>query len=306
MAKNLSLQADDVEKMCLIGKALSAPVRLRILQLLYFECLNVGEISEKLNIPASSAGIHIKALEAAGLINTEIQPGSHGTMKLCSRKVDFLSINFTGNALPVNNRQVLHMPVGAYSDCSIVPTCGITSEENYIGSEDNPASFYLPEHIKAQLLWTTGGYVEYRFPNTLKKEHPAKSMTLSFECCSEAPNYREDWKSDISVWVNGLKCGTWTCPGDFGSRRGKLNPGWWVDGNTQYGILMSYSIRETGTWVNGQMVSDVCMSDINCSDKPFFTVRIGIADDAEYKGGFNLFGAKFGDYAQDIDLVIEY
>jgi predicted transcriptional regulator len=306
MAKYYQLHADDVEQVSLIGKALSAPVRLEILKLLYYESLNVCEIAEKLNIPASSAGIHVKALEAAGLINTEIQPGSHGSMKLCSRKMDYVTIDLSGHASPVHERTVFHMPVGAFTDCDIHPTCGLCSEDTYIGQEDRISSFYLEDRIKAQILWSSGGYVEYRFANPFTESASIKCLTLSFECCSEAPNFREDWKSDISVWINNVNCGSWTCPGDFGMRRGKLNPDWWANGNTQYGILVNWSVRANGTWINGQHSSSAVIDELCLPDKPYISVRIGNSADAVFKGGFNLFGSKFGDYNQDIDLIVEY
>ncbi|MEI3204121.1 MAG: hypothetical protein V8S73_05705 [Lachnospiraceae bacterium] len=37
------------------------------------------------------------------------------------------------------------------------------------------------------------------------------------EICSEAPGYKEDWKSDLTLWVNDVEVGTWTCPGDLGA-----------------------------------------------------------------------------------------
>ena len=36
------------------------------------------------------------------------------------------------------------------------------------------------------------------------------------------------------------------------------------------------------------------------------TIRIGNKPDAEYPGGFNIFGKKFGDFEQDIVLSITY
>jgi predicted transcriptional regulator len=34
-------------------------------------------------------------------------------------------------------------------------------------------------------------------------------------------------------------------------------------------------------------------------------VRIGVKDDAENRGGFNLFGRTFGNYEQDVVLRVE-
>lgn len=306
MSKRLTLHADNQQDLCLFGKAISVPTRIEILKLLYFESLNVAEIAEKLRIPASSAGLHIKVLEAAGLIHTEVQPGSHGSMKLCSRKSDFVTINLTGDPQQVHETSVQHMPIGAYTDCDVHPTCGMCGEDGYIGDEDQISSFYLAERIKAQIIWTSSGYLEYRFANPVPAGQKIKCLALSFECCSEAPNYREDWKSDISVSINNAVCGVWTSPGDFGARRGTMNPQWWADGNTQYGILTNWAVRAGGTWVNGHKVSEYSAESIDVGGKPFIAVRIGNDPAAEYVGGFNIFGARFGDYPQDIILTIEY
>jgi len=48
------------------------------------------------------------------------------------------------------------------------------------------------------------------------------------------------------------------------------------------------------------------LSKLSLQDSSFITVRIGNKKDAEYPGGFNLFGNKFGDYEQDINLSFIY
>src|SRR5260370_1422537 len=57
--------------------------------------------------------------------------------------------------------------VGKYWDFDVHPTGGMESKSSLIGLLDNPASFYEPEHVTAQLLWFGSGYVAYRFPNSL-------------------------------------------------------------------------------------------------------------------------------------------
>ena len=80
----------------------------------------------------------------------------------------------------------------------------------------------MPERINAQLLWFREGYVEYLIPieEDVKK---IKAVSLSFEACSEAPNYRNIFPSDITLALNDVEVGTWKCPGDFGGRRGKFH-----------------------------------------------------------------------------------
>jgi predicted transcriptional regulator len=225
---------ENEEELCEVAKALSSPVRIEILKLLYHEGLIINEIAKKLNIPPSSAALHVKVLEKANLIRLEEQPGTRGSMKLCNRKKDFVNISLIAIDYYINEVASVEMPIGSFTECKVVPTCGLADTERIIGMEDMVYCFYLPERINAQIIWSSSGYLEYRFPNLVPNGKAPKRLTLSMEICSEAPSYREDWKSDITVWINGLKCGTWTCPGDFGARRGRLNPPNWVPGNTQH------------------------------------------------------------------------
>lgn len=306
MAKVLDLTPDNEVQLCEVGNALSSRVRIQILKLLYYNSYNVGEIAEKLQIPASSAALHIRTLENAGLIQTKSLPGTRGSMKLCSRKNDFINIRLSGIDPNINQVLSFSMPIGAYTDCKVAPTCGIASEHAPIGYEDRPADFFLPERINAQILWSSSGYVEYKFPFSLNKGSTPKRLMLSFEACSEAPNYKENWKSDITIWVNGLDSGTWQCPGDFGSRRGRLNPTWWDNGVTQHGILVTLEINEEGSFIDSFVSSPVSIKELDLSASASITIRIGNKPDAQFIGGFNLFGEKFGDYAQNIILSLVY
>lgn len=285
---------------------MSSQVRLDILKLLYTESLSIVEISEKLSIAPSSAALHVKMLETAELINAEVQPGTRGAVKLCSRKKDIININLTDVAQYVNDVETVDMPVGAYSICEARPTCGIADENGPIGNEDSMTCFYLPERFKAQLLWSAGGYVEYRFPNRLPKNAGLRSISFSMEICSEAANYREDWKSEITVWINGIECVTFLSPGDFGARRGRYTPKVWVDGSTQYGLLVKWNVRQNGCYINEERASDVTIEDLNIMKDAPIVLRIGNKEDAQYIGGFNIFGEKYGDYPQNIIMNLEY
>lgn len=103
-----------------------------------------------------------------------------------------------------------------------------------------------------------------------------------------------------------MDCGTWTCPGDFGARRGRLMPPDWPVGSTQYGVLKTWEVRKDGSYLNGERISDVTTDMLKVMEKPYIKVRIGNKKDAKYVGGFNLFGKHFGDYDQDIILSMEY
>lgn len=166
--------------------------------------------------------------------------------------------------------------------------------------------FFMPNHVFAQLIWSKTGFVEYQFPYLLTPKDKPKGLQLSFEVCSEFYNYNEDWPSDITIWINGTECGTWRCPSDYGARRGRLNPEWWSSGCTQYGKLLILELSETGCLLNGTPVPNLAIHQFHFSANTPITIRIGNKPDAEYPGGFNIFGKKFGDFEQDIVLSITY
>jgi len=175
-----------------------------------------------------------------------------------------------------------------------------------IGQFDDPASFYDPEHIYAQLLWFKQGCVEYRFPNRPPHGAALEILQISLELCSEAPLYNDNWPSDITMWINGVEIGTWTSPGDFGGLRGNLTPAWWEDWSSQYGILKVWKVTEHGSYVDGIQVSNVTLKHLNLGQNSFISMRLGIKRDAVNIGGLNLFGRKFGNYPQDILVRLTY
>lgn len=306
MAKVKDFDIDETRELCDLGKALSSPVRLEMLQLLYEKSLSIGEIARQMELPASSTGFHLKILEQAGLIRMEEQPGNRGTMKLCTRKIDHVTINMVKKNPNINEIFSVEMPVGAYSSCQVSPTCGLVSADGIIGNEDQEYCFFYPERMKAGLLWSSSGHVEYKFANGVPKKRIPRRISVAMEICSEAPGYREDWKSDITLWINGIECGTWTSPGDFGARRGRLTPRIWTNGSTQYGLQTVWEIREDGTYINDVYAGKTTVEELNLMEYPFVAVKVGNKPDAKYVGGFNIFGKMFGDYNQDIVLTMEY
>ncbi len=306
MDRTLQLSTRHPEQLYAVSHALSSMDRIRILKLLEENAYNVIELASVLKIPASTAGIHVRILENAGLIRTQIQPGTHGSSKLCSGSVERITILLQNLPVQEGTHRTVDMPVGAYTDCRISPTCGLAGELGFLGIADDPASFYIPERMQAQIVWSGGGYVEYRFPNLFAADMTPKKLILSAEICSEAPNYREDWRSDITVWINGVDCGTWNCPGDFGERRGLLTPSFVLFGSSQYGLLTTWTVDQRGSYINGEAAQQTMLRDLHLEKSSHISVRIGIKENAKFKGGFNIFGAKAGDYPQNIRLTYEY
>lgn len=302
------LTVDQPDQLALIAHALSNPLRISIIRILAERSMNVGELAQALNVPMSSMALAIRTLENAGLIMTTIHPGIHGSTKICSRKLTSVSISLLpetgGNNLP---SITLHMPIGGYSLAEgIQPTCGLLSTTQAIGPFDIPRIFYSPQRFDAQLLWFQQGFLEYHFSTIDKIHDNVEFLEISFEACSEAPLYCFNWPSDISVEVNHKRLGTWTCPSDCGGRHGHLTPSWWENINTQFGFLKSWRIDRTGTYLDHNLISSLKISDLNLTKSPYISVRIGIDSNAKHVNGINLFGEKFGDHPQGINLQIGY
>ncbi|MEO5965854.1 MAG: transcriptional regulator, partial [Candidatus Limnocylindrales bacterium] len=245
-------------------------------------------------------------LERAGLLHTELQPASRGLQKVCARTYDELVFDLPRGPQHTRDSVDVEMPIGGFSDFSVEPTCGLVTATGLIGFLDDPAAFYEPARLEAQLLWFRSGYVEYRFPNRIPPGAKASSLQLTAEICSEAPLHDLDWPSDIAVWVNGVALGEWTCPSDFGGQRGRLTPSWWEEKDSQFGVLKRWLVTGDGTTIDGVRLSTVDLEALELNASRPIVVRIGVRPDADNVGGLNLFGRAFGNYPQDLNLRIEY
>lgn len=305
--KTLRIDPNAVPENAVVAlKALASVPRWRILRCLGEGGLTINELAEVLELPSSTTAAHIKILEEAGLVHTELQPAVHGLQKFCTRSYDNVVVGLPLGSIKDNDAVEVSMPIGAYTTFSVQSTCGLASPNSLIGYLDDPLSFYEPERVHAGLLWFRSGYLEYIFPNRLPKSASPLSLQVAMEICSEAPLHNNDWPSDITLWINGKEVGTWICPGDFGGQRGVLTPSWWDTYDSQYGLLKRWLINHDGAYIDGYKVSPVTIKDIDIAQQSTIAVRIGVKGDALHVGGINLFGRSFGNYPQDLTLRLEY
>jgi predicted transcriptional regulator len=287
-------------------KALASETRVSILQYLGDRVVPVNRIAAALGLAPSTASMHIAILEKAGLIHTEMRAASRGLQKVCARTYDELIVELPRGQHEVRAGIEQSMPVGAYSDFHVEPTCGLAGVTGLIGYLDDPGSFYEPERMAAQLIWFRTGYVEYRFPNRVPSGAQNRSLQITAEVCSEAPLHEADWPSDIGVWVNDVHLGDWTCPGDFGGTHGRFTPTWWEEKDSQFGVLKRWRVTAAGTTVDGVPLSPIQIGDLGLRAGEPVRVRLGVRADAVHRGGINIFGRAFGNYPQDVELRVEY
>jgi len=287
-------------------RALASESRARIIELLAERDMNINELSQALGLTQPSVTKHVQILEEAGLVNSEYIAGPQGMQKRCRRAHDRLVVEMAGDVARRGLVAEIEVPIGMYTDVQAVPTCGLASRERFIGHLDNPVSFFLPERAQAEVIWSSGGYVEYVFTNSIPLQAQITEVDLAMEISSEAPGYDNDFPSDVTIWLNGVEIGTWCSPGDPGGTRGRLNPLWWHDNLNQNGFLKVWQVDASGTAIDGVKVSSVKLEDLDMKPWQTVRVRIGVKPDATNQGGFTLFGKGFGNYEQDLVMRIRY
>ncbi|OLV18994.1 ArsR/SmtB family transcription factor [Deinococcus marmoris] len=306
IAGNRTLIAEGQRALAVVH-AVNSETRLSMLSLLSHSPMNVSELTAAMGLPHSTVNFNLKLLEEAGLLEVQYMPGTRGRQKLISKRYEEILIKLPGAAVSAQSNVVeISMPIGNYRRSDVTSTCGLATESKLIGMVDDPRSFFEPEHVFAQIIWFRHGTLGYDFPNNLPHGAEASELELSVELCSEAPEHDLDWPSDITVWVNDTEIGTWTSPADYGGVRGRHTPLWWPINHTQHGLLKRFKISREGTFIDGKQVGDTSIEQLKLGDQPQIQVRVGVKDDARYKGGVNLFGHKFGNNEQDLLMRLWY
>ncbi|MCR2807963.1 ArsR/SmtB family transcription factor [Paenibacillus soyae] len=298
------IQANTDKRWLPLYEALASEVRLSILDLLAQNTMNVKEIAASLGLSSAIVTMHVRKLEAAGLVSTRMIRKDGGTHKMCELSEESIKIELPRISSSLRSHEI-SVPIGHYTSFDVYPTCGIATKDKIIGQFDDPRYFLEPERMNAGILWFGHGYVEYKFPNYLVPGQRPVAIEIAMEIGSEAPGINEHWPSDISFELNGKSLGTWTSPGDFGQTRGRYTPDWWSDWVNQYGLLKIIRIQADGTYMDGQLLSSVSVDDI-MPDRNLWTFQMAVREDAEHVGGLTLYGSGFGNYNQDILFKIMY
>ncbi|MBU3173173.1 ArsR/SmtB family transcription factor [Clostridium estertheticum] len=299
------MKIDISEKWLPIYEALDSSVRIKIINLLSELPLNIKEIASKLELSSAIITMHINKLEKAGIVKGERTKSKGGVQKICSLILDGIIIDFPRKTQKRVNHHEYIVPIGQYTDFEITPTCGLATTEKIIGYFDDTRSFLDSQRVAAKILWFTQGFVEYKLPNYLLTTQNPSELEISMEIGSEAPGANKNWPSDISFVMNGIKIGEWTSPGDFADVKGKYTPNWWNSDINQYGMLKIIKINDKGSFIDGEKISDVKLSDINIRSKQW-KLRLEVAADAKHIGGLTVFGSGFGNYDQDLIFRLYY
>lgn len=298
----------DVNAIALTGRALSQPVRIEILRELNKKPMSLTDIAKRFDIHASSAAVHMKILQDAGLVfiqNSTIKKG----VKYYSYPPEKNIIIHLRNEFGISGELkpfIKNITIGEYVDAEFGDTCGFASENEILN--DCVKNLVFAENRKnAQILWTNDGYVEYAFPNLYAINKDVEQIEINLEICSEARGFNENFVSDISFFLCGKRLCVFECPGDYGKRYGKYTPAWWYSESTKYGLLTTISVTDRGVFLNGKFIcNSVKLKDLKLGEGSATRFRIEVEKNAAHRGGFNLFGEKFGDYNIPIVFTAYY
>ncbi|MBQ8326280.1 MAG: metalloregulator ArsR/SmtB family transcription factor [Lachnospiraceae bacterium] len=290
-----------------IFKALSTPMRLRIMELIYQnDQLSMNDLAEALDLTNSAISLHVSKLESAGLVTIKTTSGKRGIMKIVQPVYSRLIVDMAPQSAPRHCYQD-EIYVGQYTSCDIHPTCGLATSANIIGELDDPRVFSYPERFNAGVLWLGYGSITYNLPNRLHAGETLEELQISFEISSECPEFNEDYPSDIHFSINGKNLGKWISPGDYGARRGILSPYWWPELLNQYGLLKTLVINSEGTFIDGtHRISKTTIQDLNIDYNSVIHLTFAVPKDTANCGGMTLFGEDFGDYNQNIRVKAYY
>lgn len=301
-------EVEDTNRIALLGRALSSPIRIEILRLLNKKAMLASEIAEALNIQVSSALVHLKILEEADLLVVEKSNKGKRVIQWYTYARPKLILLMREQVGSQKNRTPLiyNIRIGDFIDAEFGPSSGFASESRMI-CENTPHSMFSPEKHSAQVIWNKHhGYITYAVPNDYV-DHQLKSISFSMELCAETNGWNNDYPSDITFYINDIELCTWTCPGDFGDRYGVFTPPWWFSESSKYGLLTGVSVQNDGVYLNQMLVNKhIKLSDLNLYEGNRTTFKIAVKPDAANCGGFNIFGEKFGDYNQAIIFTALY
>lgn len=289
-----------------VFKAFSAPMRMRIMELVYKQKMSMNDLAETLGLTNSAISLHVSKLENAGLVTIRTSSGKRGIRKIIQPVYSRMIVDIAPQIRPRHCYQD-DVAVGCYTACDIHPACGLATTANIIGELDVPRVFSYPKRFRAGILWFGYGSITYSLPNRLNTGQILRELHISFEISSECSGINEDYPSDIYFDINGIPLGKWVSPGDFGNRKGILSPYWWPELLSQYGLLKTLIVNSDGTFIDGShQISDTRIQDLHIDDNCSINLTFSVPRDAANCGGLTLFGEDFGDYKQDIKVKTYY
>ncbi|NUU64089.1 ArsR/SmtB family transcription factor [Paenibacillus agri] len=283
-----------------VYEALASEVRLRIVDLLGEREMHIKELAAELHLSSAIVSSHVVKLQKAGIVSSKMRRIDGGTYKYCSLSANYFLVKLTGASAVARKVVEVSVPVGHYTDLQVAPGCGIMGTDKVVGyCDDDARRFRDPCHADTSVLWLDKGYVEYKVPNYLFRDIAVQEIEISMEIGSEASHVNEKWPTDIIFTLNDRDLGRWTGPGESSKLRNSLTADYWKNEVNRRGLLKVLRINASGTFMDGQQISEVTLADI-CWHHEQWTFRVTAAEVNRRRGRLALYGCGSGNYEQDI------
>ncbi|MDC4185241.1 ArsR family transcriptional regulator [Loigolactobacillus coryniformis] len=288
-----------------VYQALASEIRLEIIRRIANGTHTAALLSKDMSLSESAISKNLNILIRAGLITKHSNKDNRKNDLELS--VQNINVQFPSIIFPKYQKLSYSVPIGSYFQISkITSSCGLASQEHVIGKFDDPNVFLLPERFTAELMWFTNGTVTYKIPNQIPQTAMPKMVELSFEISSEFPASNNNWPSDIGCWINDQFVGKFSVSGNFSDVRGRLTPNWWSNDLSQYGQLKQLRITDKDTGVNGSQISLFNLRQLDLEQSDSINLTLGVLKTNDESHGLTLFGKGFGNYDQDLQVLIYY
>lgn len=179
---------------------------------------------------------------------------------------------------------------GRYSRYDVAgPATGLLRlDGTTIGRWDDPSVFALPEHVEANQLWFSSGWMTWEFPVNVPAQATIDSVSYTAELSSECPGACPLWPSDLAIRLNGVEIDSWTIPGD-------PDTGWlvtWVV--NKEGTFLRYRFQDGDLPV--QKVSDVTVDRLAIVPGRTLSVTLSVVQTTA-GGGLTIYGKGYPGFA---------
>ena len=303
-ATNYLINQKNIKQAHIIASALDNQVRLMILAALNAGPLTITELSKITGVPTSNIVFHVNILEKANIIKIRFF-GKASIISLLTNNINFEIRNSDVPKVVSKRKRTVdyEIPLGNYIDIKRTRKSGVdASSKDKRLEEINSENIFDSSRFNIDLFSLTSCQIIY--PLKKFKNEKIREIHISLELCSEIAFYRNDIKSEIVFYINDIELTKYTLKGDFGGRRGLLNPSWYGDSSSQYGTLIDIVVSELGVTINGELLnSKVKIDNLKLDQNPIDnTFTFGTPDYESTLSGFNLFGKSFGDYPQNIKV----
>ena len=299
--------AVDPEQSIEVVRGLASPIRLRVLKLLNIQGpMNVNAISEALGLPQSTIATNIQVLELGPDPHADRQGhegpsedllrglrGDRHQLRPHAEGDDRQSDHRGGDAArPLHElqRQRALRPVLDRGDHRPPRRAGPLPRSR---ADEGGADLVRARLCRVQVP-------QQRQDPAIPRSSVSRSPS---SCSSEVPGTASDWPSDITVWVNDVRIGTWTSPGDFGDKRGALTPA--LVEARGLAVRQAQDLVRVSSAAPTSTAPGCRGSRSPISTWPSTTRSASgsaCEENTRHPGGINIFGRGFGNHDQDIVL----